>query len=283
VPKGLFLERVINTAKEELRLECDYKREAKNQILFRSSLMKSSLWCNNNDNAGAGAGAGGGGGGIYVPDVHLDLSSETVLTTDWVEGQPVDELIKQNAPQSVRDSVSSLLISLVLKELFEFRLVQTDPNWSNFLYDTQTDTLNLIDFGALNEYPVEFVREYGKLVVACANKDRSGILKYSRSIGFLCGRESPAMIKAHVEAAYIMGEPFAEDALFDFHEFKYGERMAEQGTVFLNHRLVPPPKEVYSLHRKLFGAISTCIKVRSRVNCRNKLQESISRVEAGAS
>ena len=24
---------------------------------------------------------------------------------------------------------------------------QTDPNWSNFLYDTESDTLNLIDFG----------------------------------------------------------------------------------------------------------------------------------------
>ncbi len=26
--------------------------------------------------------------------------------------------------------------------------VQTDPNWSNYLYDADTDVLNLIDFGA---------------------------------------------------------------------------------------------------------------------------------------
>lgn len=27
---------------------------------------------------------------------------------------------------------------LCLRELFEFRFMQTDPNWSNFFYDPQT-------------------------------------------------------------------------------------------------------------------------------------------------
>ena len=77
---------------------------------------------------------------------------------------------------------------------------------------------------------------------------RSGILKYSRSIGFLCGRESPAMIKAHVEAAYIMGEPFAEDVKTPFFSTSF---------VFVCNRL--------------FIHITSCVRVRVRVYARTHI------------
>lgn len=51
--------------------------------------------------------------------------------------------------QEVRDTVGSLLLQLTLKELFQWRFMQTDPNWGNFLYDESTGVLSLIDFGAL--------------------------------------------------------------------------------------------------------------------------------------
>lgn len=38
--------------------------------------------------------------------------------------------------------------------------VQTDPNWSNFLYDEATKLINLIDFGAARDYPKSFVDDY---------------------------------------------------------------------------------------------------------------------------
>jgi aarF domain-containing kinase len=37
--------------------------------------------------------------------------------------------------------------------LLPLLLLQTDPNWGNFLYDQQSGVLNLIDFGAAKEYP----------------------------------------------------------------------------------------------------------------------------------
>ncbi len=49
--------------------------------------------------------------------------------------------------QDVRDAVGTLLLQLTLKELFEWRFMQTDPNWGNFLYDAPTGVLHLIDFG----------------------------------------------------------------------------------------------------------------------------------------
>jgi aarF domain-containing kinase len=32
-------------------------------------------------------------------------------------------------------------MTICLRELFEWQFMQTDPNWSNFLYDAPTDTV----------------------------------------------------------------------------------------------------------------------------------------------
>lgn len=50
------------------------------------------------------------------------------------------------------------------------RLLQTDPNWGNFLYDEETDRIFLIDFGAARDFPKVFVDNYLEMV---------------RSLGFL--------------------------------------------------------------------------------------------------
>ena len=53
--------------------------------------------------------------------------------------------------QEVRDAVGTLLLQLTLKELFQWRFMQTDPNWGNFLFDGNTGILHLIDFGESSE------------------------------------------------------------------------------------------------------------------------------------
>lgn len=45
-----------------------------------------------------------------------------------------------------------------------FNQMQTDPNWGNFLYDENTRTINLIDFGAARDYPKRFVDDYLRMV-----------------------------------------------------------------------------------------------------------------------
>lgn len=35
--------------------------------------------------------------------------------------------------------IGKRILQLCMHELFEFRLMQTDPNWSNFLYNHETE------------------------------------------------------------------------------------------------------------------------------------------------
>lgn len=251
IPKGLYLDRAIKVAKEELSRECDYKLEAANQKRFRDLLT--------------------GTDGFYVPIVVDDISSKRVLTTELVHGITIDKVALLD--QETRNYIGKKLLELTLMELFAFQFMQTDPNWGNFLFDEATKTINLIDFGAARDYPKTFVDDYLRMVLACANGDSDGVVEMSRRLGFLTGMESDVMLDAHVQAGFIVGLPFSRPGGFDFRSTNITQSISHLGATMLRHRLTPPPDEAYSLHRKLSGAFLACIKIGAVVPCRELLLE----------
>jgi aarF domain-containing kinase len=90
-------------------------------------------------------------------------------------------------------------------------------------------------------------------------------------MGFLTGKESHVMMEAHRQSAYTVGEPFASDDVYHFGASGITHRISEHGSVFLHHRLTPPPEEVYTLHRKLAGTFNLCIKLGASIQCRDLL------------
>ncbi|KAI9181088.1 hypothetical protein LWI28_011329 [Acer negundo] len=251
IPKGLYLDSAMKVAKEELSRECDYVLESANQKRFRKMLS--------------------GANGFYVPIVVDNLSCKRVLTTELVSGIPIDKVAQLN--QDTRNYVGKKLLELTLRELFVFRFMQTDPNWSNFLYDESTKTINLIDFGAARDYPKIFVDNYLRMVFACANGDRDQVIEMSRRLGFLTGMENEIMLEAHVQAGFVVGLPFSKPGGYDFRASNITQSVSNLGATMLRHRLTPPPDEVYSLHRKLSGAFLACMKLGSVVPCREILLE----------
>ncbi|XP_012490266.1 protein ABC transporter 1, mitochondrial [Gossypium raimondii] len=249
IPEGLYLDRAMKVAKEELSQECDYQLEASNQKRFRDMLS--------------------GHDGFYVPLVVDDISSKRVLTTELISGVPIDKVALLD--QGTRNYVGRNLLELTLMELFVFRFMQTDPNWSNFLYDEATKTINLIDFGAARDYPKRFVDDYLRMVMACANNDRAAVIEMSQRLGFLTGKESEVMLEAHVQAGFVVGLPFSKSGGYDFRSTNITQSISNLGATMLRHRLTPPPDEAYSLHRKLSGAFLACIKLGAVVPCRELL------------
>ena len=255
-PKGLYLDKTMDAAKEELSAECDYRTEAANQTKFRELLRSSVLHPR-----------------VTVPAVVETLCTRQVLVSEWVEGVPIDRL--EALPQAIRDRLCRDLVQLCLLELFVWRFMQTDPNWSNFLYDTAAGTLHLVDFGACIAYRKQFIDDYLRMVYACAERDSAGVIEYSRRLGFITGEESREMLNAHVAAALIIGEPFSAQyaAGYDFAAMNMSGRVSELARVMVRLRLTAPPKESYTLHRKLSGCFLTCKKLHAHVSLRDTFME----------
>jgi len=68
--------------------------------------------------------------------------------------------------------------------------MQTDPNWTNFLWNSKTHQIELVDFGATREYSQEFMDNWLRLLQAAAAGDREACVKWSVKLGYLTGEEN---------------------------------------------------------------------------------------------
>ncbi|EFX89928.1 hypothetical protein DAPPUDRAFT_300027 [Daphnia pulex] len=246
LPKGMYLEEFIRVAKLELSWEVDYVREAECTKRF-ASLIKDMPY-------------------YKVPEIIDELCTKEIFTSEFVEGISMEECMKLD--QETRNHVAEKILSLCLVEVFQFRFMQTDPNWANFMYNPVTREVILIDFGASREYSKEFVDNYIRVIEGAARGDRQQVLEYSQVVGFLTGYESKVMKEAHVEAVMVLGEAFRHNEPFDFGAQDTTRRIQKLIPVMLSHRLCPPPEETYSLHRKMSGAFLLCTKLGAKINCK---------------
>lgn len=194
-----------------------------------------------------------------VPEPIPSHSGRRVLTMTWETGATLDTWLKSRPSPERRERLGHAILQLFCREFFEWGLVQTDPNFANFLIgrDTATgkDTLVLLDFGATIRYEDEFRLQYKRFLSAMGTLDPHRIIAEGIAFGLISEKESDEAKQLFAELMKLSIEPFfAELQPFRFEDADYARRTRDAGMSFaksLKHS--PPPERILFLQRKLGG------------------------------
>lgn len=99
---------------------------------------------------------------LSFPTYYPDLSSERILTMDWMSGEHLSEFVAHNTDQEAADRLSQALWDFYMFQMHRLKRVHADPHPGNFLVD-KDHNLIAIDFGCIKHVPEEFYVPYFEL------------------------------------------------------------------------------------------------------------------------
>jgi predicted unusual protein kinase regulating ubiquinone biosynthesis (AarF/ABC1/UbiB family) len=252
VPKGMDVGPLLEEARVQLHQEADYAAEAASLMRYRALVGEDA--------------------DFLVPAVHDDLSTDRILAMDFADGVSIDHLAESSYSRAERDRAATLMVRLMLRELFEFGLAQTDPNFGNYLYDAETKRIVLLDFGAALAVPAALAEQYLALGRAAIADDVKGLREASIALGYMAPDADRATVDALIEMIRLSSEVL-EPGVYDFGSSDLFERLYVKGRDMymeeaFNH--LPEPITMF-LQRKFAGIFMLCRRLRARVDLRGML------------
>jgi len=263
-PPGVALDDMLTQLRTQLYTETDYVAEARAATAYRERLGETP--------------------DLFVPRVHAAHSTAHILAMDFAPGQPVASLMQPGVPQAQRDRVAAALCRLAVKEFFDMRLVQTDPNFGNYLFDAASGRIGLLDFGAAQEVGpdrVGQVRELGR-ALRQANPQRTH--QAALAAGLVHASDTPAQQAGVVQLLLAVGEPLRAPGLYDFGASTLVREVFAQGQAqfFETGPGQPPPADMLLLQRKFAGTFMLCANLGAKLDVGELFSEALDEAEAAA-
>lgn len=249
LPKGMDVAPLLEEAKRQLQDEADYLKEAEHLRHFHQLLADSP--------------------DFLVPRAYTEFSSPTILVMSFVDGVAMESL--EHAPQAERDRIIALLFGLLMREVFEFQCVQTDPNFANYRYQRDTGRMVLLDFGATRRYARNSTEAFRRLLIAGLREDRAAITDAALAVGYFQPETLPRHRALLTDLIAQACEPLRHQGAYDFAASDLAVRLRDAGWQLGADRDFwgSPPVDVLFLHRKVGGLYLLAAKLKARVNVRS--------------
>ncbi|MEC5208461.1 putative unusual protein kinase regulating ubiquinone biosynthesis (AarF/ABC1/UbiB family) [Vogesella perlucida] len=246
LPPGFDLDTLLTEAKRQLHQEADYQQEAANLQHYRQLLA--------------------GHADLLLPQAVPELCTPRILAMDFIDSVPITTL--QQAPQAERDRIATLLFDLLLREIFNFACLQSDPNFANYRYQPASGQLVLLDFGATRRLGADNVQHYRRLLLAAQAQDRQALGEAATALGYF-----PQQVSARhydeVMAIFLLAcEPLRHTGAYDFGSSTLAARMRDAGWAMRHERDAwhTPPVDALFLHRKVAGLYLLAARLQARVD-----------------
>ncbi len=141
-----------------------------------------------------------GGSPYHVPRRFPRYCSDDVLALEYIEGLRVNHPQVAALSQRRRNALGRSMLELFFYELYRWGVLQTDPNFGNYLIrsGSRKDELVLLDFGSTLSCEQTFLRHLGNAIAAGQEQDREALLQGLVGLGCLDADSS-----AHARESFI--------------------------------------------------------------------------------
>jgi predicted unusual protein kinase regulating ubiquinone biosynthesis (AarF/ABC1/UbiB family) len=202
---------------------------------------------------------------FLVPKPVDELTGKGVLTMDFIAARPIDEL--EAASQEVRDRTMGALLDLVLRELFEFGFMQTDPNFANYRWQPETGKIVLLDFGAARSVPQETQGAYARMMQAGLAGDPAQLKQRICEVGFASDEQIARHGAAFDGVIGVIIDHVNKSEIFDFADRSFVARLRDFGEPVAQDRATwhLPPRDTLFVQRKVSGTALLAVRMKARL------------------
>ena len=166
---------------------------------------------------------------LKFPKYYPELSSERILTMDWMEGQHLSEFAQNNLDQESANRVGQTLWDFYMYQMHHLKAVHADPHPGNFLV-SDNNNLIAIDFGCIKRVPDEFYKPYFELAIKSNIDNPDFFNKKMYELEILRKDDSPQDAKFFTDLFHEMlslfTTPFNKE-VFNFADDTFWNRISE--------------------------------------------------------
>lgn len=253
VPQTRMLDAWFDEISELLHREVDYTLEAKTTMRFFERLKNDKRY--------------------IVPIIYPEYSSQRLIAMSYEEGVSLNNPILTTLSQQRRNHLGQAALHIVIKELFDYQEMQTDPNFGNYLVrldEQKGDKLILLDFGAIKQFDDTLIDMAQSFIKAGYLQDKNMMIHAMRDYAHhqFFSKMSDGAKSDVADVFLIATEGFARPdilqkirpELLDNGRYIwsqsdiYNRAMAQAKTGMQSLEFSIPPKEMMFISRKFIGA-----------------------------
>ncbi len=214
---------------------------------------------------------------MHFPEYYEQLSSERILTMDWMTGSHLSEFTKTNFSADLGNKLGQALWDFYMFQIHGLRKVHADPHPGNFLVSEQ-ETLIAIDFGCIKEIPDEFYIPYFELAKKENLEDDSFFMEKLYQLEILTPTDSKEELRffkaLFKEMLSLFTAPFNAN-VFDFGDGEFWTRIANLSEQYSKDEQIRKmngnrgSKHFLYLNRTFFGLYNLLHDLKATVEVRS--------------
>ncbi len=246
LPKSFDFDRLLEAGKTQLLNETDYLLEAVHQKNFHHLLKTDKKF--------------------VVPKINEKLTTKQILAMEYQNGVTIDQVAHHD--QKTKNSIINNLVELAFKEIFEFNLIQTDPNFANFLYDDTSKKIVLLDFGATSKISKKNIRVFKDILVGLALDRKDMVEKALITLKIFSPNASNSVKHYLLDMIWNLSLPLRKNTEFDFLHCISTEDLNMLTSTLINQKdkFQLPDPQILFIQRKLGGIFLLGRKFGARKN-----------------